>query len=67
MTVKAGTNGMVDIYNNAGAQVIVDIFEYFVGDPALLLGGFYHPTDSPVRLLDTCEGGVPVPAHAPCT
>lgn len=62
VTVKLGTNGQVDIYNNVGStQVIADVFGYFVGSDSIAPGGEYQPID-PTRLIDTRtpDGGGPL-------
>jgi hypothetical protein len=58
VTVKLGTNGQVDIYNNAGStNVIADVSGYFVGSDSIAPGGEYQPFDPPIRLLDTRATG----------
>jgi hypothetical protein len=63
VTVKLGTNGQVDIYNNAGStNVIADVSGYFVGSDTIAPQGEYQPFDPPIRLLDTRtpDGGGPL-------
>jgi hypothetical protein len=60
VTVKLGTGGKVDIYNNAGStQVIADVSGYFVGSDSIAPGGEYQPFD-PIRLIDTRTDGGPL-------
>jgi hypothetical protein len=54
VTVAVGSNGGVDIYNNANkADVIVDITGYYTSANATVSGGQFEPLDSPTRLEDT--------------
>jgi hypothetical protein len=56
VTVKVGSNGMVDIFQSGPgtAQVVVDIAGYYVGGTLADAGGFSAVT--PARILDTRSG-----------
>src|SRR5262249_5753026 len=58
VTVKLGTGGKVDIYNESGStDVIADVSGYFVGSDSIAPGGEYQPLD-PIRILDTRTDGL---------
>jgi hypothetical protein len=58
VTVGLGTNGSIDIFNNANsADVIVDIIGYYATTSANLSGGGQvHLLPAPTRILDTRSG-----------
>jgi hypothetical protein len=59
VTVAVGTNGGVDIFNNAGSvDIIVDVTGYYTSTNATVSGGQFQPLGSPTRLDDTRTDGL---------
>ncbi|MER7889003.1 choice-of-anchor D domain-containing protein [Micromonospora sp. NPDC094482] len=61
VTVKVGTGGKVNVYNNTGSShVIIDVVGYYSKGHECCsgyMGGQYHPLAKPVRLTDTRTWG----------
>jgi hypothetical protein len=58
VTVKIGTGGVVDIYNNAGnVNIIADVSGYFAGDNSMPSAGQYQALGIPSRIWDTRHNG----------
>lgn len=53
VTVMVGSQGQIDLFNNAGsADVVVDVGGYYLDGSSASSGALYHPL-SPTRVLDT--------------
>jgi hypothetical protein len=60
VTVAVGSNGAVDIFNNANStDVVVDITGYYANDAAGdATSGQFQPLGAPTRLVDTRQGSI---------
>ncbi len=52
VTVPVGADGVVDVYSNAGGNVIVDLLGYYT-PAATATAGRFEPLPAPTRVLDT--------------
>jgi len=52
--MRLGSDGTINLYNHRTANVIVDIYGYYAAPSPT--GLYYHPLNTPVRLLDTRPG-----------
>lgn len=63
VTVRLGSNGMVSLYSQSGANLIADVSGYYEPVDGLTSAGRYTPT-APSRILDT-QSSIGVPGTLP--